>query len=125
MRYRESNRRRARSHFCDEKNGTEWPDVIVLDIEMPRMDGYCSAPAPNLRGLIILTGMGDDGAHGMKEMHEAGALTIAQDEAGCVVYGMPKEAVKLGAVDGILPLSAIPQLIMQAPTRALFKKPRT
>lgn len=71
---------------------------------------------------IILTGMGDDGAHGMKEMHEAGALTVAQDEASCVVYGMPKEAVKLGGVDGILPLSAIPQLIMQAPTRALFKK---
>lgn len=71
---------------------------------------------------IILTGMGDDGAHGMKEMHDAGALTIAQDEASCVVYGMPKEAVKLGAVDGILPLSAIPQLIMQAPTRILFKK---
>jgi len=71
---------------------------------------------------IVLTGMGDDGAHGMKEMHDAGALTIAQDEASCVVYGMPKEAVKLGCVDGILPLSAIPQLIMQAPTRALFKK---
>ncbi|MBL6986621.1 MAG: chemotaxis response regulator protein-glutamate methylesterase [Methylobacter sp.] len=71
---------------------------------------------------IILTGMGDDGAHGMKEMHDAGALTIAQDEASCVVYGMPKEAVKLSAVDGILPLSAIPQLIMQAPTRALFRK---
>jgi len=71
---------------------------------------------------IILTGMGDDGARGMKEMHDAGALTIAQDEASCVVYGMPKEAVKLDAVDGILPLSAIPQLIMQAPTRALFKK---
>jgi two-component system chemotaxis response regulator CheB len=71
---------------------------------------------------IILTGMGDDGAHGMKEMHDAGALTIAQDEASCVVYGMPKEAVKLDAVDGILPLSAIPKLIMQAPTRALFKK---
>ncbi|TRX02120.1 protein-glutamate methylesterase/protein-glutamine glutaminase [Candidatus Methylobacter oryzae] len=70
---------------------------------------------------IILTGMGDDGAHGMKEMHDAGALTIAQDETSCIVYGMPKEAVKLGAVDGILPLSAIPQLIMQAPTRALFK----
>jgi len=76
---------------------------------------------PNAIG-IILTGMGDDGAHGMKEMHDAGALTIAQDEASCVVYGIPKEAVKLGAVDGILPLSAIPQLIMQAPTRALFKK---
>jgi two-component system chemotaxis response regulator CheB len=71
---------------------------------------------------IILTGMGDDGAHGMKDMHEAGALTIAQDEASCVVYGMPKEAVKLGTVDGILPLSSIPMLIMQAPTRAQFKK---
>lgn len=71
---------------------------------------------------IILTGMGDDGALGMKEMHNAGALTIAQDEASCVVYGMPKEAVKLGGVDGILPLSAILQIIMQAPTRALFKK---
>ena len=71
---------------------------------------------------IILTGMGDDGAHGLKEMHDAGALTLAQDETSCVVYGMPKEAVKLGGVDGILPLSAIPQLIMQAPTRAMFKK---
>jgi two-component system chemotaxis response regulator CheB len=70
---------------------------------------------------IILTGMGDDGAHGMKELHDVGALTIAQDEASCVVYGMPKEAVKQGGVDGILPLSAIPQLIIQAPTRALFK----
>jgi len=71
---------------------------------------------------IILTGMGDDGALGMKEMHNAGALTIAQDEASCVVYGMPKEAIKLGGVDGILPLSAILQIIMQTPTRALFKK---
>jgi two-component system chemotaxis response regulator CheB len=71
---------------------------------------------------IILTGMGDDGAHGMKEMHDAGALTIAQDEASCVVYGMPKEAVKSGGVDASMPLSAIPQLIMQAPSRAQFKK---
>jgi two-component system chemotaxis response regulator CheB len=71
---------------------------------------------------IILTGMGDDGAHGMKEMHEAGALTIAQDEASCIVYGMPKEAVKLGGVDASLPLSSIPQLIMQAPSRAQFIK---
>lgn len=71
---------------------------------------------------IILTGMGDDGAHGMKEMHDAGALTIAQDETSCIVYGMPKEAVKLGGVDASLPLSSIPQVIMQAPSRALFKK---
>ncbi|MEW6612555.1 MAG: protein-glutamate methylesterase/protein-glutamine glutaminase [Pseudomonadota bacterium] len=62
---------------------------------------------------IIMTGMGDDGARGLKEMHEAGARTIAQDEASCVVYGMPKEAVKLGAVDQVLSLQAMPGLLMQ------------
>jgi two-component system chemotaxis response regulator CheB len=56
---------------------------------------------------IIMTGMGDDGAHGMKEMFDAGAQTIAQDEASCVVYGMPHEAVKLGGVHRILPLQSI------------------
>ncbi|MCC7311364.1 MAG: chemotaxis response regulator protein-glutamate methylesterase [Sulfuritalea sp.] len=56
---------------------------------------------------IIMTGMGDDGARGLKEMHDAGARTIAQDEETCVVYGMPKEAVKLGAVDRIMPLQHI------------------
>jgi len=53
---------------------------------------------------VILTGMGRDGAAGMLEMHRAGAYTFAQDEASCVVYGMPKEAVALGAVDEIVPL---------------------
>lgn len=72
---------------------------------------------------IIMTGMGDDGAHGLKELHDTGALTIAQDEASCVVYGMPKEAVKLGGVDGELPLSAIPDLIIQSPSRGKFLKP--
>lgn len=56
---------------------------------------------------VIMTGMGDDGAHGMKEMHDAGAVTIAQDEATCVVYGMPHEAVKLGGVNKIMPLQNI------------------
>jgi len=56
---------------------------------------------------IILTGMGDDGAQGMKEMHDAGAKTIAQDEATCVVFGMPNEAIKLGGVDKIMPLEKI------------------
>ena len=56
---------------------------------------------------IIMTGMGDDGSRGLKEMCEAGAGTIAQDEASCVVYGMPKEAVKLGAVGRVLPLEQI------------------
>ena len=58
---------------------------------------------------IILTGMGADGAKGLLAMKEAGAPTIAQDEKTCVVYGMPKEAVKLNAVDKILPLTKIAQ----------------
>jgi two-component system, chemotaxis family, protein-glutamate methylesterase/glutaminase len=53
---------------------------------------------------IILTGMGDDGAAGMAEMHAAGARTLAQDEATCVVFGMPREAVAAGGVDRVLPL---------------------
>ncbi|WP_156521199.1 protein-glutamate methylesterase/protein-glutamine glutaminase [Halothiobacillus diazotrophicus] len=61
---------------------------------------------------IIMTGMGDDGARGLKEMHDAQARTLAQDEDSCVVYGMPKEAVKLGAVDRVLPLNDIPGAIM-------------
>lgn len=61
---------------------------------------------------IIMTGMGDDGARGLKEMHDAGAWTLAQDEASCVVYGMPKEAVKLGGVDRVLPLKDIPGAIL-------------
>jgi two-component system chemotaxis response regulator CheB len=56
---------------------------------------------------IIMTGMGDDGARGMQEMKEAGAFNIAQDEASCVVFGMPKEAIKLGGVDRVLPLGMI------------------
>ena len=61
---------------------------------------------------IIMTGMGDDGARGMKEMHDAGAKTIAQDEASCVVFGMPKEAIKLGAVDQVMPLNRIPDAMI-------------
>ncbi len=56
---------------------------------------------------VIMTGMGDDGARGMKEMYDGGALTIAQDEATCVVYGMPCEAVKHGGVNKIMPLQNI------------------
>jgi two-component system chemotaxis response regulator CheB len=69
---------------------------------------------------IIMTGMGDDGAKGMRELHKVGALTVAQDEASCVVYGMPKEAVKLGVVDGQLSLSDIPELIVASPNRTDF-----
>lgn len=62
---------------------------------------------------VIMTGMGDDGAAGLLEMRNAGARTLAQDEASCVVYGMPKEAVKCGAVEKSVPLSAISREILQ------------
>ncbi|MEX0830038.1 MAG: chemotaxis response regulator protein-glutamate methylesterase [Nitrospirales bacterium] len=61
---------------------------------------------------VILTGMGNDGAAGMLEMKKAGAFNIAQDEKSCVVFGMPKEAIKAGGVDKILPLTDIPSAIL-------------
>ena len=59
-----------------------------------------------------MTGMGDDGAAGLLEMRKAGAQTLAQDEESCVVFGMPKEAIKRGSVLKTVPLSAIPREIM-------------
>ncbi len=63
---------------------------------------------------VILTGMGDDGAKGLREMRDAGAFTIAQDEATCVVFGMPQEAIKAGAVKEVLPLEAIAARVVGA-----------
>ena len=81
------------------------PSVDVLFRSVARYAGK------NVIG-AILTGMGDDGAKGMLEMKEAGAYTIAQDEQSCVVFGMPKEAIKQGGVDKILPLLDISRNIM-------------
>ena len=67
---------------------------------------------------VLLTGMGDDGAQGLKEMHDSGAFCIAQDEASCVVYGMPAEAVRLGAVDAELPLRDIGEHVISRVRRA-------
>ncbi|MEJ8307551.1 chemotaxis-specific protein-glutamate methyltransferase CheB [Agrobacterium larrymoorei] len=61
---------------------------------------------------VIMTGMGDDGARGMLEMHQAGAYNIAQDETSCIVFGMPKEAIAHGGVDKIVPLDQIAREIM-------------
>lgn len=69
-------------------------------------------------GGIIMTGMGDDGAKGLLEMKKAGAMTIAQDEETCVVFGMPKEAIALAAVTKIVPLSAIPSEIERMRVRS-------
>jgi two-component system chemotaxis response regulator CheB len=81
------------------------PSVDVLFRSVARCAGR------NALG-VIMTGMGDDGARGMKEMYDAGAATLAQDEASCVVYGMPKEAVKLGGVGRSVPLNVIPAQIV-------------
>ncbi len=83
------------------------PSVDVLFRSAARAAG------PNALGMIM-TGMGDDGARGLKEMRAAGAHTIAQDEASCVVFGMPKEAIRLEAVDTILPLERFPDAILHA-----------
>jgi two-component system, chemotaxis family, protein-glutamate methylesterase/glutaminase len=80
------------------------PSVDVLFRSMAQNVG------PNAVG-VILTGMGDDGARGLKEMHDAGAPTIAQDEASSVVWGMPGAAVKLGAVGEILPLNKVAEAV--------------
>ena len=66
---------------------------------------------------IMLTGMGDDGARAMKQLHDLGARTIAQDEASCVVFGMPKEAIALGAVDEVLPIGQVARAILNFDAR--------
>lgn len=83
------------------------PSVDVLFRSAARYAGQNSVG-------IIMTGMGDDGAKGLKEMHDTGAFTIAQDEATCIVYGMPGEAVKNGSVDKIVPLQNIAQTMLNA-----------
>jgi two-component system chemotaxis response regulator CheB len=62
---------------------------------------------------VILTGMGEDGARGLKEMKECGAFTIAQDEASCVVFGMPRKAIELGAADKIVALEMLPCTVLE------------
>jgi two-component system chemotaxis response regulator CheB len=63
---------------------------------------------------VLLTGMGRDGAQGMQQLKSAGAVNLAQNEATCVVYGMPRAAVELGVVDRVLPLDQMPPAILQA-----------
>ena len=103
-------RRRGPHSFVEIENGPlvsrHRPSVDVLFRSVAKSEGM------NALG-IILTGMGNDGAQGLLEMKKAGAETVAQDEATCVVFGMPKEAIACGAVDTILPLSKIPEKILQ------------
>lgn len=97
-------RRSGARYYVEVKEGPlvsrHRPSVDVLFRSAARYGGR------NVVG-VIMTGMGDDGAKGMLEMKQAGAFNIAQDEASCVVFGMPAEAIKLGAVDRVLSLENI------------------
>jgi two-component system chemotaxis response regulator CheB len=97
-------------YVCRLHNGSpvnrHRPSVDVLFRSMAQHVG------PNAVG-VLLTGMGDDGARGLKEMHEAGAYTLAQDEKTSVVWGMPGQAVKLGGVDEVLPLGEVATAILR------------
>ena len=104
--------RRQGSGYCVEvRTGPQVcyqrPSVDVLFASVAETAG------PSAVG-VLLTGMGADGAQGMLAMKSAGARTIAQDEASCVVYGMPREAVRLGGVDSIASLQDIPAAIQTA-----------
>jgi two-component system chemotaxis response regulator CheB len=104
-------KRSGARYYVEVKNGPlvcrHRPSVDVLFRSAARYAGK------NATG-VIMTGMGDDGSHGLLEMKNAGAFTIAQDEATSVIFGMPHEAIKLGAVDRVLPLNAIAGTIFQA-----------
>jgi two-component system, chemotaxis family, protein-glutamate methylesterase/glutaminase len=107
-------------HLLVERDGTRYRcrlnDGPPVNRHCPSVDVLFRSVAqnvgPNAVG-VLLTGMGDDGARGLKEMREAGAATIAQDEATSVVWGMPGAAVRLGAVGEILPLNKVAEAVMR------------
>ncbi|MDY6801860.1 MAG: chemotaxis response regulator protein-glutamate methylesterase [Bacteroidota bacterium] len=104
-------KRSGARYFVEVKEGPlvnrHRPSVDVLFRSTARYAGANSVG-------LIMTGMGDDGAKGLLEMKEAGAKTIAQDEKTCVVFGMPKEAIKIGAVDKIIPLGQMASFMLKA-----------
>lgn len=108
-------------HLLLERNGARYEarvrDGPPVHHQKPAVDVLFNAVAhacgPNAVG-VILTGMGADGARGLLAMRQAGARTFAQDEKTCVVYGMPREAVRMGAAEQILPLPRIAQAVLDA-----------
>jgi len=106
-------------HMLLEKSGAKYYVRIKhgppVNYHRPSVDvlfkSVAKAAGKNAAG-VILTGMGSDGAKGLLEMKQAGASSFAQDEATSVVYGMPKEAVKLGGVDKVLPIHSISSAIL-------------
>lgn len=111
-------KRSGARYYVDLKDGPlvcrHRPSVDVLFRSASRYAGQ------NAIG-VIMTGMGDDGSRGMLELKEAGATNFAQDEQSCVVFGMPKEAIKLGAVDKVLPLEKLAPAVLNA---CLAKAPK-
>ncbi|MGO9135994.1 MAG: protein-glutamate methylesterase/protein-glutamine glutaminase [Methylovirgula sp.] len=107
-------------HMLVQRIGTHYRAVIkdgpLVSRHRPSVDVLFRSAAQyagaNALG-VIMTGMGDDGAHGLLEMKKAGASTIAQNEESCVVFGMPKEAIALGAADRVMALMAIPRAILE------------
>jgi len=104
-------RRNGTRYFVEVREGAlvcrHRPSVDVLFRSAARYAG------PNAIG-VLMTGMGDDGARGLLEMRKAGAHTIAEDESSCVVFGMPREAIKLGAACIVLPLEKIRDGILRS-----------
>lgn len=102
-------KRSGAKYYVEVKDGPlvnrHKPSVDVLFRSVARYAGKNSIG-------VIMTGMGDDGAKGMLELKEAGAYTIAQDEKSCIVFGMPKEAIKLNGVNKVLPLTEISKYII-------------
>jgi two-component system chemotaxis response regulator CheB len=103
-------RRSGARYYVEVKDGPrvhhQRPSVDILFKATAKYAG------PNSIG-VIMTGMGADGAEGLLEMKQAGAKTIAQDERTCVVFGMPKEAIKLGAADKVVPLGQVAHEILR------------
>ncbi|MFM2590318.1 chemotaxis response regulator protein-glutamate methylesterase [Vibrio sp. TBV020] len=104
-------KRRNNEYYLELKDGPlvsrHKPSVDVLFRSAAQTVG------PDTIG-VILTGMGDDGAQGMLELHQAGAVTFAQNEASCLVYGMPKEAVEKGGVSGVYALELLPYQVRKS-----------
>jgi len=103
-------RRSGARYYVEVKDGPmvhhQRPSVDVL------FKSTAKSAGPNSIG-VILTGMGSDGAEGLLEMKQEGAKTIAQDERSCIVFGMPKEAIELGAVDKVVPLDRVAEKIVR------------
>jgi two-component system chemotaxis response regulator CheB len=108
-------------HMLLEKSGTGYRAAVkagpLVSRHRPSVDVLFKSAARSAGAGavgVILTGMGSDGAAGLKAMRDAGAVTLAQDEASCVVFGMPKEAINAGAVDHVVPLAGMAGRILEA-----------